>query len=522
MTTATPYDVAAAVDRLVAVPGGRRSTQEEPTGQREARRPPQADVLRLMGESRFRFLRCKGDPYAVPLDGPAIAVPLRAKAHSATGSLRQQLTARYVREQRNTPSQTAMADAIAALDALTLDAPDTDLWLRVAPDPDDREVIWLDLGRPDGQSVRIAPDGWTVTYPDIEKGPIWRRSKLVGELPLPVRPVGGWRNGIAAFAELLPFTEATLPLAVAWVLAALRPDMPRPIAYLTGEQGTGKSTSGRMLVGLVDGMGATLRTAPENLRDLGVPAAAGWTLAFDNLSGVPSWLSDALCRVVTGDSQVTRALYSDDDVSLLVYQRPVLLTGIDVGVLRNDLAERMMPLELQPITKRRTAGALWGAYERAHPEILGALLDLAVAVWADLPAAAADLTHRPRMADFAELLHALDRVTGWQGLQTFYGAQDNLVDAVLDGQPVTAALRDWVASPMFPAGGWTGTMTELLNILTARVGPGVDRWPRTAAVLSQRLRETAPALRARGIDITPPTSNKNGRNYSINAASTAA
>lgn len=390
--------------------------------------------------------------------------------------------------------------------------------LRVAPDPDDPEVTWLDLGRSDGQSVRIAPDGWTVTFPDLEKGPLWRRTKLVGELPLPERPIGGWRAGMDAFAALLPFTEATLPLAVGWVLSALRPSMPRPIAYLTGEQGTGKSTSGRMLVGLIDGARAPLRQAPENLRDLGVTTAAGWTLALDNLSGVSGWFSDALCRVVTGDAQISRALYSDDDVSVLVYQRPVLLTGIDVGALRNDLAERMMPLELAPITKRRTIADLWTSYERAHPQLLGALLDLAVLVWADLPKAAAALTERPRMADFAELLHALDRVTGWRGLATFHGAQDNLVDAVLDGQPVTAALREWVDSPSFPAGGWTGTMTELLNLLTARNMGAVDRWPRTAVVLSQRLRETAPALRARGIHIAPPTSNKKGRNYTITTA----
>lgn len=45
---------------------------------------------------------------------------------------------------------------------------------------------------------------------------------------------------------------------------------------------------------------------------------------------------------------MTRALCTDDDVNVLTYQRPVLLTGIDLGALRDDLAERMMPLELQP------------------------------------------------------------------------------------------------------------------------------------------------------------------------------
>lgn len=114
---------------------------------------------------------------------------------------------------------------------------------------------------------------------------------------------------------------------------------------------------------------------------------------------------------------------SDDDVNVLTYQRPIFLTGIDFGALRNDLAERMMPLELQPLPRRRrrTAGTLWSAYERAHPRILGALPDLAAEVWAALPYAAAELTERPRLADFAELLHALDRVTGWHSLDTFNG-----------------------------------------------------------------------------------------------------
>lgn len=509
-----PYEVASPARGFVSRSQDGATREEVTPPRRVTKPPPQVEVLRTVGQNNFRYLRSNGDPYAVQWDGPPIAVPLRAKAHSATGSLRQQLTVRYFNEHNRTPSQNALSDAVATLDALALDAPKEDLWLRIAPDADDPQVTWFDLGRHDGQSVRIAPDGWTLTFPDPEKGPIWRRTKLIGELPLPERPLGGWRTGMEKFAELLPFTEATLPVAVAWVLAALRPSLPRPIAYLTGEQGTGKSTAGRMLVGLLDGARAPLRQTPENLKDLGVTTSAGWALALDNLSGVPGWLSDALCRVVTGDAQISRALYSDDDVSVLVYQRPVLLTGIDVGALRNDLAERMMPLELAPITKRRTITDLWGAYERAHPQVLGALLDLAVLVWADLPAAATTLTDRPRMADFAELLHALDRVTGWRGLNTFHGAQDDLVDAVLDGQPVTSALRDWAMSPAFPSGGWTGTMTELNVLLSARSSPG-ERWPQTAAVLSARLKQSAPALRARGINVIAPTSNKHGRKYKV-------
>jgi hypothetical protein len=53
------------------------------------------------------------------------------------------------------------------------------------------------------------------------------------------------------------------------------------------------------------------------------------------------------------------------------------------------------------------------------------------------------LPERSRLADFAELLHALDRVTDWRSLDAFTGAQDALNDAGLDGHPVAAALREW-------------------------------------------------------------------------------
>ncbi|MFI1103049.1 hypothetical protein [Streptomyces melanogenes] len=517
MTQAPSFDPTIAARSVVPFRRPERDT-EPPRPPQQERQPPQAEVLRVLGQNRFRYLHHNGAPYAVPYDGPPVAVPLRATAHTGTGSLRQHLIRAYVAEHNRTPSQSALADAVAVLDALAMHAAEVELPLRVAADPDDPAVTWLDLGRPDGESVRLAPDGWTLTCPDVETGPVWRRSRLVRPLPRPDRVAGGWRAGIEEFAALLPFTAETLPLAVGWLLAALRPDIPRPVAYLTGEQGTGKSTSGQMLAGVIEGARAPLRQAPENLRDLGPTTAAGWVLALDNLSGLPGWLSDALCRIVTGDAQVTRALYTDDDVNVLTYQRPVLLTGIDLGALRNDLAERMLPLELAPIPrhKRRTAGALWAAYEQAHPRILGALLDLAAEAWAELPYAAADLTERPRLADFAELLHALDRVTGWRSLDAFHATQDALNETVLDGHPVAAALREWAASPAFPPGDWTGTMAELHRLLGSDGRGLADGWPKTPAVLSARIRQVAPALRARGIHMARASgSNKHGKVWTV-------
>jgi hypothetical protein len=49
------------------------------------------------------------------------------------------------------------------------------------------------------------------------------------------------------------------------------------------------------------------------------------TLAFDNISGLPAWLSDALCRLASGGSLAVRQLYSDDAAVLFEATRPPAL-----------------------------------------------------------------------------------------------------------------------------------------------------------------------------------------------------
>jgi hypothetical protein len=64
-------------------------------------------------------------------------------------------------------------------------------------------------------------------------------------------------------------------------------------------------------------------------------------LAFDNVSGLPIWLSDALCRLASGGSFAVRRLYTDDEEVLLVLfeaARPILLNGIDEVISRTRSA----------------------------------------------------------------------------------------------------------------------------------------------------------------------------------------
>jgi hypothetical protein len=82
----------------------------------------------------------------------------------------------------------------------------------------------------------------------------------------------------------------------------------------------------------------------------------GHLLAFDNLSGLPAWLSDALCRIASGGSFAVRQLYTDDAEVLFKAARPILLNGIEDVIARPDLADRAILLTLGPIgeEKRRS------------------------------------------------------------------------------------------------------------------------------------------------------------------------
>src|SRR5262249_33085117 len=150
--------------------------------------------------------------------------------------------------------------------------------------------------------------------------------------------------------------DAEWPLLVGWLLAALRPVGPYPVLLLHGEQGSAKSTTERILRALVDPNSASLRAEPRNPHELMIAAKNGWVVALDNVSPLPNWLSDAICRLSTGGGFSARRLYTDGDEVLFDAQRPVIINGIEEVATRGDLLERSLLLTLPRIHEgdRRT------------------------------------------------------------------------------------------------------------------------------------------------------------------------
>ena len=250
-------------------------------------------------------------------------------------------------------------------------------------------------------------------------------------------------------------------LVVAWALACMRDRGPYPVIVLSGEQGSAKSTFSAILRALLNTNTAPLRALPREDRDLFIAASNGHVLAFDNVSGLPAWISDTLCRLATGGGFAVRQLYTDQDKVLFDAARPVILNGVEDIVTQPDLADRAVFLTLEPIPGecRRPEAELWAAFEAERPRILGALLDAVYVGLKRLPETRLDKL--PRMADFALWATACE-IALWPA-GTFWSAYCGNRDEAVEGVINTIAAS--VRAVMATRTEWTGTASDLLGAL---------------------------------------------------------
>jgi hypothetical protein len=488
----TPEQIEQAIDRQWC---------EELKKLKESQEPEPAD--RLNQAQELLKLAADQDLFHSP-DGTAYAAVRVGEGDDRRETLmvrgqgfRSWLAHRYYAATRKPAGTKAVQDALAVLEARArYDGPTVTVHVRVA---EHEGRYYLDLGDDRWRVVQIDAAGWRI----IEQSPVrFRRPK--GMLPLP----GPVRGG--AIGMLYPFLNVSMPdwpLVVAWLLAALRPTGPYPVLQLHGEQGSAKSTTARVLRSQVDPCVAALRAAPRDEHDLVIAASNSWVVALDNLSSVPPWLSDALCRLATGGGFATRQLFTDDEEAIFDVQRPVILTGIEELASRADLLDRALVVNTPVIygDRRKPEAEFYREFHAISGQILGALLDLVAGAMRELPGVQLDWL--PRMADFVVWSVAGVRSLGWTDAEFLDAYEDNQARAVgltLENAPIVAPLRDLAAQ--YPD-GWEGSHQKLLEALAGLADEKARKdkgWPRTPRALSGMLRRLAPALRKTGLNISFP------------------
>ena len=361
-------------------------------------------------------------------------------------------------------------------------------------------AIYLDLANEEREIVCATPSGWTILR--TEDAPV-RMIRSRGTMPLPRPEHFDPEEAPARIGELrryLNLDDQQWILARGFAVGMFRPRGPYATLVLTAEHGCGKSWTAEAFRTLVDPNVANNRRPPKDERDLSIAARNAHVLSLNNLSGLQSWLSDALCAVLDGGGFATRELHTDAEEVIFTGARPVILNGIEDVATKPDLADRAIHLALRRMddSELKEEEELRTSFRAALPRILGGFMDAIVCGlrrWQEVR-----LDRKPRRLDFARWVEAAAPALGLQPgefLSAYMENREGASSAALESSSFASAVAELVEEQA----EWSGSAADLLARLTTDERKKLHGWPTTPRKVVSVLRTFAPSLRTNGIEI---------------------
>jgi 5S rRNA maturation endonuclease (ribonuclease M5) len=454
---------------------------------------PQADqILDLAAEAGYELMHDR--------QGTAFA-RIRANGHweawpVGSSAVRSWLTLLFHNQHDRAPNLTALNTAVNALQARArFEGTTVELHNRVAWCND---AIYYDLCDAEWRAIRITSDGWEI---DDSPPPLFRR---YGHQLAQVTPMTG--GNLKVLFEILPIKDSEMQMLVlAHLASALIPSISHPVLILHGPQGSSKTISSRVIRRLIDPSVAEAVSLPDKPEQLIQTLAHHWMPVFDNVSVLPRWVSDTLCRTATGEAFSKRTLYTDDDDFIWSFRRCPVINGINVAAVQPDLLDRSILIGLEPISsdQRRSEKEIWKQFDNQRPMLLGALFTALSAAMREKPNLLP--CSLPRMADFAHWGMSIALATG-TAPRAFLAAYDTNIGRqnaeVINAHPLASAVLNYALSRK----AWSGQASDLLKELnayasTVQIDIKDKLWPKQPNVLVRRLNELIVNLRATGLHV---------------------
>jgi hypothetical protein len=465
---------------------------DEGGGGRRRGRPPQRDQLMGYVEGIELWHDDADKAYATfPVEHHHEHASVRSSR------FRYWLTLQYLDDHQAAPGRNAMDECLNAVEARAVaQGKRYTAFIRVA-EHDGR--VFLDLCNENWQAIECSKNGWAI----VDDVPV-KFLRRDGMLPLPIpERITEQASGIE---ELRTFfgnlSQAHFALVIAWVMSCLRDTGVFPVLMIHGESGSGKTVMTRLLADLIDPRDEKALSIPKDDRALIVFAKQTFLISFENISVIPAWFSDALCRLASGDSFVAVKLYTDDELAIHKAKRPVIVNGIPRLAEREDLASRTFTVSLPPFTvDRLTEPELLERWRLARPRILAGLLDGVCSALRNVEGIT--LPEEPRLIGALKWATAAEANFGFDDGEIFKAYQDSAketIQAAFEADIVAIVLTSFIRSS--PTKCWEGTPTQLFGEINAHATEThrkMRSWPASPAGLTNRIERASSILRSQGV-----------------------
>jgi hypothetical protein len=347
--------------------------------------------------------------------------------------------------------------------------------------------LFVDIGDSSEEVIEVSSNGWAI----VKDSPIpFLRTPLTRPMDRPRR--GGNVEDLYRFFNV-PVHMRDVFLGV--LVASFFENIPHPVIQFEGEQGSGKSFAGQLFTDLLDPSSIPRRKPPKDIETWTTTAKGSYVIGIDNLANISTFFSDALCRAVTGEGNVERELFTNGGLYIVKFRRIVLINGIRITGIQDDLADRLIKFKLPviPDSERATEASILEDWSELRPGIYGAILDIVAQVLATLP----DLrmSEMPRMADFSRVLAAMDQAIGSDALSQYLDEVKFSAVSSVSEDPIILTIKEALRSNPFAGSAKVLLERIVANVSVNQLPPGFPSSPRA---LSNYLSKVCPTLRKAG------------------------
>lgn len=367
--------------------------------------------------------------------------------------------------------------------------------------------VEYDLQNSNRETVKITSTGWTISP---------QQTKFIrGSTNLPQKtPVCTVRSPLELLAPFVNLSGDSYRLFVVWIIQAFTTGSHHAL-LIFAERGSGKSTLSKLIKKIVDPHSFSVTDLSKKKDDLFTLLSNSSLCCFDSVSKISPEISDIFCAATTNTAVAKRALYTNNDLNILNLHNTIVINGIGIVPEKEDLAERMLFLNLKKLTSSnlKPEAEVWQEFEDLLPEILGAIFNtLSMAMTEIKKIEATDL---PRMADsFIEML-AIAKALGIseEEFRKIYENNKHELEQARSDSPVVNAVREYMST--VPGRKFSGKAADVYNKIRDNFSGDKSSLPNSASHFSRALDKEHATLLKSGFRVNIDNTGDKGTKIEI-------